>query len=51
MSDERAIFWITVAGLMACGLALGQTAAMAVAAMVGTVLAYLATRPDSESSA
>jgi hypothetical protein len=51
MSQERAIFWITVAGLIACALALGQTAAVGIAAMVATVLAYLATRPDNVGSA
>lgn len=47
MSNERAVLWIGVSGLMALGLILGQAAAISVAAMVGACLAYLSTRPNA----
>jgi hypothetical protein len=40
MSDERAILWLIVAGLMGAGLLLGQAAAISVAAAVAVYLVY-----------
>jgi hypothetical protein len=45
MSNERALLWIGVVGLMALGFVFGQGAAVAVAAAVAIYLAYDGSKP------
>ena len=40
MDDNRALYWIGVAGLIAVGLLLGQSAPVVIAASVALFLAY-----------
>jgi hypothetical protein len=40
MSNERAFLWMTVTGLIALALLVGQTAAVSVAALVAAYIVY-----------
>ncbi len=50
MSNERALLWMAVTGLMAVGLALGQIGAISVAAAIATYLAFATVRAQRVES-
>jgi hypothetical protein len=47
MSQDRALFWLSVVALMGLGISLGQVEAVSVAAMAGIILVYLQTKSDA----